>query len=182
MHGKFIAGMIFFLLFLPLLPLPLLSLPSSLLSVPPSPNALLTACDDFCPSKGGVIPYLCSTTRRAKQRGRLWIHIKSLQNKSILMLLCVLVCHPRLPVAPLLISPSASFFFLSLIPLTFISDPCFGISCGSTFITNDWALPAYCASGLCTVVSVHTNSSMCHSQPSDTCANDAWLIHLPERV
>ena len=62
--------------------------------------ALFKACVDLCPGYAGVLAYLCSTTRCAvvlDQGGRLWMH----QNEAILVLLCVLVCHPRLPSPPL---------------------------------------------------------------------------------
>ena len=87
------------------------------------------------------------------------------------------------PHLPLNLSLFILFLSPSLIPLTLISDPCFGIACGSTFYTNDHVLPAYCARGQCRTASMHTtDGSLCHCQPWGTCANGTCRAHTPPRV
>ena len=149
MHGKIIAGMLFFLFFLPPLLSPLTPI-LSLLSLPPFPLPHLLFLSNFNPLQCSSSParrfsgYARQVHRAVSTRRppRAW-HVRQsptqallqdiLQNGSVLvLLLCSGIPPSPLPLLspssppplPLLISLFILFFFPSLILLTFISDPC----------------------------------------------------------
>ena len=86
---------------------------------------------------------------------------------------------PRLP---LNLSLFILFLSPSLIPLTFISDPCFGIFCGS----HSSRTP------VCSLRTAHADSAArhpcappmaaCHRQPWGTCVNGTCRAYTPPRV
>ena len=141
MHGKIIAGMLFFLFFFP--SSCLLSLPSSLfypfllfLSLISCSWLILTLC---CAAHLLQVDFVNMHGKCTMRDLRGVPHVRGMCDKSYpgpacktvfkmdqsWCCFCVLVYHPPLPPLSPSLSPSSSFFFFSsLILLTFISDPC----------------------------------------------------------